>query len=419
MDKRTASRIQSAERAREAEVEGFKSAAKSGESYAEQLRALRSVSHRRNFVELVTTLQEQGVSFDEARQQAQKFFDEINEIPPVLKGADAAYGNFTSTLVRESNRSADAVANLLRGVQALGVELRDLTEDQVFRLDSSLERSLLNEARYFEQNSGGLTIEGDQQRAYQQGLAYVNRLFQSQARETQRRLQEGLREVQNYAATTSDILASIDNDYAQLTSRMAENTFDFVRLASGDFTALGDIAFSVIDFIEDREAHLHEVRKRQAEERIAFETEAAERIASFSDIERAFGAGASEFITASDRRFSPGQRADELSELGLTAPITTLPDIDLQALVDSAPDISQVLSGQMEQELTAALATSIFNGEDIAEAYQPFLDSLENSMVRAGEMLEQAILVGLPTAEITGIDSTIIFLLSMTFTSYG
>ena len=82
---------------------------------------------------------------------------------------------------------------------------------------------------------------------------------------------------------------------------------------------------------------------------------------------------ANQFITASDRRFSPGQRADELSELGLTAPITTLPDIDLQALVNSAPDISQVLSGQMEQELTAALATSIFNSEDIAEAYQPFL----------------------------------------------
>ena len=88
--------------------------------------------------------------------------------------------------------------------------------------------------------------------------------------------------------------------------------------------------------------------------------------------------------------------------LVLTAPITTLPDIDLQALVNAAPDISQVLSGQLEQELTAALATSIFNGEDIAEAYEPFLDSLENAMVRAGESLEKAILVGLPTADITG-----------------
>ena len=33
---------------------------------------------------------------------------------------------------------------------------------------------------------------------------------------------------------------------------------------------------------------------------------------------------------------------------------------------------------------------------------EPFLDSLENSMVRAGESLEKAILVGLPTADITG-----------------
>ena len=182
---------------------------------------------------------------------------------------------------------------------------------------------------------------------------------------------------------------------------MAENTFDFVRLASGDFTALGDIAFSVIDFIEDREAQLHENRLERTRERLEFEQEAAERVASFSDIERAFGAGASEFITPSDRRFSPGQRADELSELGLTAPITTLPDIDLQALVNAAPDISQVLSGQIEQELTAALATSIFNGEDIAQAYEPFLDSLESAMMRAGENLEKAILVGLPTADIT------------------
>ena len=79
-----------------------------------------------------------------------------------------------------------------------------------------------------------------------------------------------------------------------------------------------------------------------------------------------------------------------------------LPDIDLQALVNAAPDISQVLSGQLEQELTAALATSIFNGEDIAEAYEPFLNSLENAMMRAGESLEKAILVGLPTPDITG-----------------
>ena len=52
------SRIEAATRARDAEVSGFETAAASGASYAEQLRALRSVSQRENFIALVESLQE-------------------------------------------------------------------------------------------------------------------------------------------------------------------------------------------------------------------------------------------------------------------------------------------------------------------------------------------------------------------------
>ena len=65
----------SAARARAAEVAGHKLAAKSGQEYAEQLRQIGSVSQREAFVDLVNRLQEQGLSFDEARAEASRYLE--------------------------------------------------------------------------------------------------------------------------------------------------------------------------------------------------------------------------------------------------------------------------------------------------------------------------------------------------------
>ena len=375
-------RIQSAERSRAAEVAGFERAAESGASYAEQLAMIESVAQRRAFVAIVERLQEQGLSLDEARERAAQFIPVLATVADGVNTADHAFGNFTSTLVRDADLSADAVANLTRNVIALGTAISEnLQDDQTF----------IGFGRDITGRATGTTIESDQAAAGQQGRAFVNRLRERQAREASQRLQRGLSEIQNYAVAVSDVLGSIDNDYADLTSRMAENTASFVRLASGDFTALADVALNVIDFIQDREAHLHEVRMRQAAERLAFETEAAERIRSANTIANALGVDPNQFLTPGQTRFSPGQRGDELGELGLTAPLTTLPTFDLQAIVDSAPDISIGLTGALEQQLTSAIAVAFAHGEPVIEAFQPFFAHLETAMDRAGAAFDTAL----------------------------
>ena len=175
--RQTDARIQSASRARAAEIEGFEAAAKSGQSYAEQLAQLATVSQRRAFADIVNRFQAQGLSLDEARAKAEPYISVIGAIPPVANAADRAFGTFTSNLVRNADISADSVLNLMNAVSLLGQTIDESLPDTA----GSLERSLLNEQRYFDQNPIGLTIEGDQQRAYQQGLSYVNRLLQNQA----------------------------------------------------------------------------------------------------------------------------------------------------------------------------------------------------------------------------------------------
>ena len=375
-------RIAAAERARAAEVAANEAAAASGAAYALQLAEIGNVAQRRAFVAIVERLQDQGLSLDEARERAAQFIPVLATVADGVNTADHAFGNFSSTLVRDADLSADAVANLTRNVIALGTAISgNLQTDQTF----------IGFGRDITGRATGTTIESDQAAAGQQGRAFVNRLRERQAREASQRLQRGLSEIQNYAVAVSDVLGSIDNDYADLTSRMAENTASFVRLASGDFTALADVALNVIDFIQDREAHLHEVRMRQAAERLAFETEAAERIRSANTIADALGVDPNQFLTPGQARFSPGQRGGELEELGLTAPLTTLPTFDLQAIVDSAPDISTGLTGALEQQLTSAIAVAFANGEPVIEAFQPFFAHLETAMDRAGAAFDTAL----------------------------
>ena len=103
---------QSAERARAAEVAGHERARDAGASYAEQLAMIASVAQRRAFVAIVERLQDQGLSLDEARERAAQFIPVLATVADGVNTADHAFGNFTSTLVRDADLSADAVANL-------------------------------------------------------------------------------------------------------------------------------------------------------------------------------------------------------------------------------------------------------------------------------------------------------------------
>ena len=368
VERQTDAQIAFAARARSAEVARWEAAAASGASYANQLRELRSVSQRRNFVELVNTLQEQGLSFDEARQRAQKFLDEINEIPPVLKGADAAYGNFASTLVRELDRSADAVANLLSGVQALGAEIKSLFDDKTFRLDSSLERSLLNEQRYFQQNPAGRTLDDIQGEAGEQGRNFVNRLFRRQDREAEKAAIEAQREsIQLYndlSAATVDFTGSLIDLKGE--TNLADHAFQdflgtFGRLATGDFTALLDIPIQLLNISRQAAAE----REQGARDRAALYEE------QFGEFER-FGRN---FDVVSGVLGIP--ESPELSDSLFFNPAGEFENVLAQSTADFSDGIKNALLSSvvnLERDIRP---------EDIAGIFQSSIDAL-------GENLDQS-----------------------------
>ena len=368
VERQTDAQIAFAARARSAEVARWEAAAASGASYANQLRELRSVSQRRNFVELVNTLQEQGLSFDEARQRAQKFLDEINEIPPVLKGADAAYGNFASTWVRELDRSADAVANLLSGVQALGAEIKSLFDDKTFRLDSSLERSLLNEQRYFQQNPAGRTLDDIQGEAGEQGRNFVNRLFRRQDREAEKAAIEAQREsIQLYndlSAATVDFTGSLIDLKGE--TNLADHAFQdflgtFGRLATGDFTALLDIPIQLLNISRQAAAE----REQGARDRAALYEE------QFGEFER-FGRN---FDVVSGVLGIP--ESPELSDSLFFNPAGEFENVLAQSTADFSDGIKNALLASvinLERDIRP---------EDIAGIFQSSIDAL-------GENLDQS-----------------------------
>ena len=216
---------------------------------------------------------------------------------------------------------------------------------------------------------------------------------EQQNREIEKAYQELVNNIQKTLGAIGNIFGQLDGDAARFFEQLANTSTDLVRIATGDFTAIANIAGDVINFISNKEEELHERRRERARERLEFEEEAAERIAELADIESIFGNQISPFITPPESRFSPGQRGGELEELGLVAPLVfgSFPAIDLQGLVDSAPDISDVLSGLIEQQLTAAIGTAVINGESIEDAYSPFIDRLGMAMERAGDNLQTAI----------------------------
>ena len=371
--RRADARIQAAERVRAVEVSGFMSAAASGQEYAAQLERLSTLSDRRAFSEIVEQLQDQGLSFDEALRAAEPYIGILSAISPVLTGADAAFGEFSATLVRESDRSADAVANLLSGVQALadfiGTELPDTA--------GSLERSLLNEQRYFEQNRGGQTLESIRQDAGQQGRDFVGGLFQRQdrdadreAREAERVLQERTDNIVTSIHIITDALGDLDGSFGEFSSIL--QSIDFSNLLSGNpIQTIAEIGMLFVDLFNDvRDRRQEILRDRAATAALVGRV----RINAIND----------ENIRAA----AQGRGAAAQAIIGESSTLNQ----DQQQLVSNV--FRQITDAISLQDISV-------NREDLLRTYQPFIDSFQRAMTFAGERFELAIDRGSPIELVT------------------
>ena len=364
VERQTEAQIAFAARARSAEVARWEAAAASGASYAKQLSEIGSPEHRQRFVQMVEQLQDQGVTLEQARAEAARYIPILAAISNPIQTADVAYQKFSSTLVDESNRSADAVANLLSGVQALGVALGERLPDS----EGSLERSLLNERQYFQQNPAGRTLDDIQGEAGEQGRNFVNRLFRRQDREAEKAEIEAQREsIQLYndlSAATVDFTGSLIDLKGE--TNLADHAFQdflgtFGRLATGDFTALLDIPIQLLNISRQAAAE----REQGARDRAALYEE------QFGEFER-FGRN---FDVVSGVLGIP--ESPELSDSLFFNPAGEFENVLAQSTADFSDGIKNALLASvvnLERDIRP---------EDIAGIFQSSIDAL-------GENLDQS-----------------------------
>ena len=364
VERQTDAQIAFAARARSAEVARWEAAAASGASYAKQLSEIGSPEHRQRFVQMVEQLQDQGVMLEQARAEAARYIPILAAISNPIQTADVAYQKFSSTLVDESNRSADAVANLLSGVQALGVALGERLPDS----EGSLERSLLNERQYFQQNPAGRTLDDIQGEAGEQGRNFVNRLFRRQDREAEKAAIEAQREsIQLYndlSAATVDFTGSLIDLKGE--TNLADHAFQdflgtFGRLATGDFTALLDIPIRLLNISRQAAAE----REQGARDRAALYEE------QFGEFER-FGRN---FDVVSGVLGIP--ESPELSDSLFFNPAREFENVLAQSTADFSDGIKNALLASvinLERDIRP---------EDIAGIFQSSIDAL-------GENLDQS-----------------------------
>ena len=194
-------RIDAANAARTAEIESFNAAALAGRAYAQQLENISSLSQRRAFFDYVNQLVAQGQSFDDARQQAERFFNQISRIPDAA-GPDAQYGNFTSELRRdfeETERQGQSLLDVMRQIasQAFATDLDARIPDTGVR-GQAIDERIAAEAR------GQQTLTDIRQAAAEQGRQFLSRIRQSEDRELQRSLRQQVRQYRQFANLVSN-----------------------------------------------------------------------------------------------------------------------------------------------------------------------------------------------------------------------
>ena len=360
----TERRIESAELARAAEVAAFTAAAVSGREYAEQLNQLATVGQRQAFIEIVERFQAQGLSLEEARERAEPYLEVIRAMPAGLTAADIAFDSFTSNLVSGANESADAIANLMDAVNALGTSIATRLPDA----RGSAERAAQNEADFFQQNPIGRTLDDIQGEAGEQGRNFVNQLFRRQDREAEKAAIEAQREsIQLYndlSAATVDFTGSLIDLKGE--TNLADHAFQdflgtFGRLATGDFTALLDIPIRLLNISRQAAAE----REQGARDRAALYEE------QFGEFER-FGRN---FDVVSGVLGIP--ESPELSDSLFFNPAGEFENVLAQSTADFSDGIKNALLASvinLERDIRP---------EDIAGIFQSSIDAL-------GENLDQS-----------------------------
>ena len=366
VERQTDARIESATRARAAEVAGFNASRQTGKEYADALERLSSVSQRERFVALIESLQEQGLSLIEAIRQAEKYIDVINAVPDSMTRADAAFGTFSSNLVRGADQSADAVDNLFSGVRRLALFINDQFPE--IPIPDSPGSAGDRERRFFQQNPIGRTEDDIRQEAGQQGRDFVNALFGRQDTEAERAAIEAQRESIQLYNDLSDATVHFTSNLIDLQgeTNLADRAFQglsgtFGRLATGDFTALLDIPIQLLNISRQAAAE----REQGARERAALYEE------QFGEFER-FG-----------RNFDVVSGALGIPES------TELRD---SFFFDQAGEFENVLAqstADFSDGIKNALLASVINlerdirPEDIAGIFQSSIDRLEGSAEQA------------------------------------
>ena len=376
----TKARIESAERARAAEVAGFNAAARQGSAYAEQLGKLVSPSRRQAFIDIVNNFQEQGLSLDEARRKAEPYYELLLTISTPIQAADSAFGDFTSNLVRGANQSASAIGSLMGAVDALGTSIRENLPDTA----GSLERSLLNEQRYFQENPTGITLDDIQTEAGQQGRQFVGDLFRRQDREAERAASEAQRESIQLYNDLSDATVHFTSNLIDLQgeTNLADRAFQdlsgtFGRLATGDFTALLDIPIQLLNISRQAAAE----REQGARDRAALYEE------QFGEFER-FGRN---FDVVSGVLGIP--ESPELGDSFFFNPAGEFENVLAQSTADFSDGIKN------------ALLSSVINlerdirPEDITAIFQSSIDALGETLSQSQFNLDFDEQLGRDTAE--------------------
>ena len=351
VQRQTDARIASAERARKAEVAGYERATQSGASYAEQLAQIGNVSERRAFVALVERLQEQGLSFDEARAEAARYLNLFISVSQVTTRADRAFGDFTSNLVKDANDSKDAITLLIEEVNKLGQRVVGLSLPDIRFADP-------REQRYFNQNPVGRTLDDIQAEAAASGQQYVRRLFASQDRDAGSTAREAEREFEQTVDSIINSTQRVIGSFSQLDGQLGDTAsllsqLDFGALLGGSpLSAIGAIVDFSIGLYQQAQANQAANAAAQAERIAGFETHEARISGALPRIR------AARQITGSS----------------------------LDGIANSVLDQVQDAIVLQNVEINPAL---------LAQAYQPFIDRLQTAMVSAGDSLQHAIALDL------------------------
>lgn len=206
-------RIDAAIAVREAEVQGFQTAAQAGNAYAKQLENIASLSQRRAFFDYVNQLVQQGKTFEEARKQAEAFFNQITAIPSA-GGPDAQYGNFTSQLKRDfedTERQGRSLLDVMREIVRLSVGPLDLDA----RIPDPGVRQQEIDERIAAEARGAQTLNDIRQEAGEQGRQFLTGIIRSEERAVQDSLRKQARSYRQFANLVSNTFINLATGRAQ------------------------------------------------------------------------------------------------------------------------------------------------------------------------------------------------------------